>query len=72
MAELEQDHAEQHEAFHLPPPSIWPPVLALGIALILTGLVLNPIMLIAGVVISVTATALWVRGARREFEALPE
>jgi hypothetical protein len=29
-------------------------------------------MLILGVVIAVAATALWVRDARREFEALPE
>lgn len=65
-------HADAHEAIHLPPPSIWPPVLALGIALLLTGLVLNLVLLTVGVVISVAATALWVRAARREFHALPE
>lgn len=73
MTEPEQDsHAEGHEAIHLPPPSIWPAVLAVGIALILTGLILNLVVLSAGVVIAVIATALWVRDARREFEALPE
>jgi hypothetical protein len=73
MTEPEQgSHAESHEAIHLPPPSIWPAVLALGIAFLLTGLVLNVVLLIVGVVISVAATALWVRDARREFEALPE
>jgi hypothetical protein len=73
MTEPEQgSHAEAHEAIHLPPPSIWPAVLALGIAFLLTGLVLNRVLLIAGVVISVAATALWVRDARREFDALPE
>jgi hypothetical protein len=73
MTEPEQgSHAESHEAIHLPPPSIWPAVVALGIAFLLTGLVLNPVLLIVGVVISVAATALWVRDARREFEALPE
>jgi len=73
MTEPEQgSHGEGHGAIHLPPPSIWPPVLALGIAFLLTGLVLNLILLIAGVVISVAATALWVRDARREFDALPE
>ena len=65
-------HAESHDAFHLPPPSIWPAVLALGIALLLTGLILNLIVLIAGVVIAVSATALWVRDARREFASLPD
>jgi len=37
-------HAESHEAIHLPPPSIWPPMLALGIAFLLTGLVLNLVL----------------------------
>jgi hypothetical protein len=72
MTEPEQgSHGEGHDAIHLPPPSIWPPVLALGIALILTGLILNLVALIAGVIIAVTATALWIRDARREFEDLP-
>jgi hypothetical protein len=73
MTEPQQEsHDDGHDAIHLPPPSIWPAVLALGIALILTGLIVNLVMLIAGVVISVPAIALWVRDARREFEALPE
>jgi hypothetical protein len=73
MTETEHgSHAETHDAIHLPPPSIWPAVLAVGIALLLTGLVLNLILLILGVVISVAAAALWVRDARREFAALPE
>ena len=68
MAEPEQEtHGQGHEAIHLPPPSIWPPVLALGLALIL-----NRVVLIAGLVIAVFATALWVRDARREFGELPE
>jgi hypothetical protein len=73
MAEPEQEsHPEGHEAFHLPPPSIWPPVLALGIVLLLTGLILNLVVVIAGVVLALTATALWLRDARREFDELPQ
>jgi hypothetical protein len=73
MTETEQgSHADRHDAIHLPPPSIWPPVLALGIALTLLGLVLNVVALVAGAIIAVTAIALWVRDARREFEELPE
>lgn len=64
--------AEGHEAFHLPPPSIWPPVLALGIAFILTGLVVTPVLLVIGAILGVAAVALWVRDARHEFEELPE
>ena len=73
MSEPEQgSHGDGHEAIHLPPPSIWPPVLALGIALILIGLVLNLFALIVGAIIAVSAVAMWVRGARKEFEGLPE
>lgn len=72
MAELEQDtHSEAHQAFHLPPPSIWPPVLAVGVALLLIGLIVNLVIMIIGAVLSITATALWVRDARREFTKLP-
>jgi len=72
MAETEP-HAEvgQHEAFHLPPPSIWPPVLAVGIALLLVGIVVNLVVAIIGAVVSVIAFALWVRDARHEFTELP-
>jgi len=72
MAETQQDpHAEPHQAFHLPPPSIWPAVLAVGIALLLTGLIINLVVIIVGAVVSVAATAFWVRDARREFSELP-
>jgi hypothetical protein len=73
MAEPEQaSHTEGHDVIHLPPPSIWPPVLALGIALLLTGLILNLVVVMVGVVVALAATGLWVRDARREFEELPE
>jgi hypothetical protein len=73
MAEPEEvEHAEGHGAFHLPPPSIWPPVLALGIALVLTGLILNRVIVAVGAVLTIVAIALWVRDARREFAELPE
>jgi hypothetical protein len=72
MAELEQEsHAEHHEAFHLPPPSIWPAVLAVGIALLLTGLIINLVVVIIGAVLSLAAVAFWVRDARHEFSQLP-
>ena len=73
MAETNEDvHAQPHEAIHLPPPSIWPPVLAVGIALVLTGLIINLAVVIIGALITVAAIALWIRDARREFRALPD
>jgi hypothetical protein len=61
-----------HGAIHLPPPSIWPVVLAIGIAALLLGLVLNLALLAVGVLITAGSLALWVRDARREFRDLPE
>jgi hypothetical protein len=61
-----------HEAIHLPPPSIWPALLAVGIATLLLGLVLNVVLLVIGVLITAASLALWVRDARREFADLPE
>lgn len=63
---------ESHGEIHLPPPSIWPVVLALGIAILLTGLIINPVVVIVGAILTALAIALWVRDARREFAELPE
>jgi hypothetical protein len=63
---------EHGGGFHLPPPSIWPAVLALGIAGTLTGLVLNLLLLAVGAVITVAALAMWIRDARREYRGLPQ
>ena len=73
MAEPESaSPAEGHEPFHLPPPSIWPPALALAVAFILTGLVVTRVLLVIGIILGVVGFVLWVRGARREFKELPE
>jgi hypothetical protein len=46
-------------------------VLAVGLALLLTGLIINLVVVIIGAVVAVAATAFWVRDARREFAELP-
>ena len=45
-------------------------ILAVGIALTLTGLVISPVMLAVGALTGVCALALWIRDARREYRAL--
>jgi len=64
--------ATDHGAVHVSPPSWWPLTMAIGLALTLTGLVINRVMLVVGVVLGVTSLALWVRDARREFHQLDE
>jgi hypothetical protein len=46
--------------------------MAIGVALSLTGLIINPIMLAIGLVVGLTSLALWVRDARREYRELSD
>jgi hypothetical protein len=46
--------------------------MAIGVALTLTGLVINRIGMAIGIVIGLASLALWVRDARREFHELDE
>ena len=59
-----------HEAIHLPGPSWWPILAAIGIALLLTGLVLSIVMVAIGAILAVGSIGLWIRAARREYRAL--
>lgn len=51
----------EHETPHLPPPSLWPLGFAVGIACILTGLVVSTIVAIVGAVIAIVFGFLWIR-----------
>ncbi len=51
----------EHETPHLPPPSLWPLGFAVGIACILTGLVVSTVVAVVGAVIAVAFGFLWVR-----------
>jgi len=51
--------AHEHEHIHLPPNSIAPFVLALGLAIILLGLIFNIFILGLGIVVLVGGLGLW-------------
>jgi hypothetical protein len=59
------------EEVHLPDPSYLPVVLALGVTIMLVGIVLTWIMAGVGALIAVVAIVKWVGGARREMRELP-
>jgi Rieske Fe-S protein len=64
VGEPEHNHDEE---VHLPPPSLWPIGFAIGIAVALVGLIINPLLLTTiGVVIAVVFGALWARDATTE------
>lgn len=51
---------------HLPPPSIWPVTLALGVSLASIGVVTHWTVLAAGAAVAALAIAGWVADALRE------
>jgi hypothetical protein len=62
---------EADELIHLPGPSYQPVVLAFGLTLAITGVVLFPVLAVIGLVISLITVYLWIRATRREVSELP-
>jgi Rieske Fe-S protein len=61
-----------HEEAHLPPPTLWPIGFAIGIVVVLVGLVINPVLIssIGGVIVIVFGF-LWARDATSELRGQP-
>ena len=62
---------EPGEAIHLPGPSYQPVVLAFGLMLAITGVVVFPAMSVIGLVIVLVTLYMWIRDTRREIRELP-
>jgi Rieske Fe-S protein len=58
-----------HDQPHLPPPSLWPIGFAVGIACILTGLVVSWVVAAVGAVIAVSFGFLWIRDVTKPVRA---
>jgi O-antigen ligase len=59
------------EEVHLPGPTYLPAVLAFGVALAVSGIVLSWILVGVGLVIFLICTYLWIRDTRRDIAELP-
>ncbi len=57
---------------HLPPPSLWPIGFAVGIACVLTGIVVSTIVAVVGAVIALAFGFLWLRDVTRPVRTPPE
>ena len=62
---------EQGESIHLPGPSFQPVVLAFGLTLAITGVVVFPPMTVIGLVIVLVTIWMWIRDTRRDVKELP-
>jgi Rieske Fe-S protein len=68
----ETEHESRHEEVHLPPPSLWPIGFAIGIVVLLVGLIIDPLLISSiGAVIAVVFGILWARDATAELRAEP-
>jgi len=57
---------------HLPPPTLWPLGFAIGIAVVLVGLVINPVVVSSiGGAIAIVFAFLWIRDATAELRGQP-
>jgi Rieske Fe-S protein len=66
------EHESLHEEPHLPPPSLWPIGFAIGIVVILVGLVINPVLISSiGGAIAIVFAFLWARDATAELRGEP-
>jgi hypothetical protein len=69
---VDYDQADEAgEAIHLPGPSFQPVVLAFGLALAITGVVIFPAISVIGLVIVLVTLFMWIRDTRRETSELP-
>jgi Rieske Fe-S protein len=66
------EHESLHEEAHLPPPTLWPIGFAIGIVVVLVGLVINPELISSiGGAITVVFGFLWARDATAELRGEP-
>jgi hypothetical protein len=63
--------SEPGEAVHLPGPSYQPVVLAFGLTIAITGVVIFPALTVIGLVIVLVTLYMWIRDTRREIRELP-
>jgi Rieske Fe-S protein len=69
---LNQPDLPEHDEPHLPPPSLWPIGFAVGVAVVLVGLIVNPLWIatIGGAIVLVFGF-LWARDATAELRGRP-
>jgi hypothetical protein len=72
MSEIEQQAPPTGEEIHLPGPSLIPLLSAIGITGMIIGTTINWLISIAGAIIFVVTTIIWIRDTRRDIDELPE
>lgn len=71
MSEFDKPVPPAGEEIHLPPGSLHPVLLTVGVTVALLGVTISPILLIAGSILTVVVLYQWIRDARAEMASLP-
>ena len=58
----ERGEGGEHHPMHLPPPSVWPVVIAVGAAMTCWGFLLKPPVIVIGVIVILIGAAGWAGG----------
>lgn len=66
---VEAAHAAE---IHVPPPSYWPPILAIGLSAAIAGLAIRQWVWIVGLIICVVAISGWLRELGRDIVEAPD
>ena len=59
------------EQIHMPSSSIIPLVNAVGLALAIVGVTSSTFLVVAGLIIFLVSTVIWIRDTKRDIDALP-
>jgi hypothetical protein len=62
---------KEESSHHLPGPSFWPILLAIGFATSMIGVITKVEVVIVGLIILVVSLGGWVREARHDYRSLP-
>lgn len=72
MSELEPQTPPAGEEIHLPGPTLIPLITAVGITLTVIGTTIDWLFSVAGLIIFIVSTVIWIRDTRRDVSQLPE
>lgn len=71
MSDLEKPVPPSGEEIHLPPGSLHPLMLTVGVTAALVGVTSFTILLVGGIILTVVTLFLWIQEARAEMASLP-
>jgi hypothetical protein len=70
-SEQDSPPPEAGEQIHIPTPSLYPLLLAVGLTLALVGVTTTLVLTAIGIVITVPTLVRWIRSAREDYAELP-